>query len=970
MGHWKADTGCFEGSSQAEAGLTLSGAAPTRESWMDRGRVGDLGSGSQGEVLSTDRRGRRAVGRGEGALAEFCRGDGERAEHGEIAVVKLWVRVFRLRLLALFKPSVKEDDLASEMDFHMQMQIEENLRLGMEPKKARSEAIREFGGAVRYEEECRDAWGTRFLENLFRHLRLAGKQLLKNRGYTVIAIITLGLGIGVNTAIYSLANAVLFQPLPFEEGDRIIHLTERSDERGVTGLSYPNFVDWKDRQSSFSEFGVGENFGYNLIENNGATGIQGVVVSYDYIDVLRISPLIGRAFTEEDDRIGAEATVMLGESMWRNHYGARDSIIGERINLTGQMHTVIGIMPYDFQYGDADVWTPLGLRVGEGFYPKRTARMGLRALARLKPEVSLDQARSEMERIAGDLAVEYPRANAGMSVRVKKLQDVLSSGSRTTLLPLLGASGFLLLIACANVAIMQIVRSLARRHEFGIRVSLGASRGQVLGQLLVENMVLGLVGGLAGIFLAYGSIEWLKSVLEYQLPRMDEVEIDTATLAYATAASVFSSLLFGLVPMRQALRLSPKHALGTVARTSASGLGKRWTALVVGEFALTCTLLVGAGLMIRTTVKLYQSSPGFQTEERLVFNWGMEGAEYDSSKSRLQAIDRAYKELIQIPGMEQVGAAYPVPFTGNGYGQHYFVEGQPVPKGSRGRSAEQVWVNDTYFEAMGIRLVEGRLFNEFDTLDSPKVAVVDVDFWKTNFPNENPIGKRFAHSSKSTGESIRWIQIVGVVEHVAYAGIQNEAREQMYHPIRQEIQGVPPWISFVLKTKEDPVGVGDAVRRSMAEIDSSTPVRNYGSFDSKIDSSFVRERLMMQLLGILAGLALLLASVGLYGVLSYGVQQQTREFGIRIAIGAEPRALTLLVVKNGILLSITGILGGLICSAALSRFLSNLLYDVSEFDLVTFGFVAGVLLVIGLIACWVPARRASRIDPMEALRAD
>ena len=861
----------------------------------------------------------------------------------------------------------KNDELSLEIQQHLEMEIAELVEEGMSYKEARQQALREFGNVESLQEQCREVWGIRLLDNLRRYLSLAIRQLAKDRGYATVAVLTLALGVGVNAAIYSLIHTVFVQPLPYDEPDQIVHLREISEERGLAGVSYPNYKDWMERQSSFSEMGAYQTLEYNLNEERSSLRIEGCSVSHGFFNVLSWSPLRGRFFSEEDDLQGAEATVVLGERFWRTHYAAKDSILGEQVSLTGRLYTVIGVLPEDAEFGGIDAWTPLGLISGRGLLSIRTARTNLRGLARLDAGVSIDQARSEFESIAANLAVEHPRANAGMSVRVKRLVDLLSERSSSTLVPLMGASAFLLLIACANVAIMQMIRSLGRRHEFATRVSLGANRGQIVGQLFVENMVLALFGGFVGIVVAIGSLELLKSFLEFRMPQIGDAKIDFATLAYATGASIASSLLFGIAPMRDALRLSPRSALTSAGRGSESGLGKRWTALVVGEFALTCALLVGAGLMIRTTSELSSSSPGFETADRLMFKWTMEGPDYNLTKRR-QTLEQVRQGLQRISGVESVGIAYPAPFSGSGFGQTYQIEGRPTADGKRGRSSELIWVGDDYFETMGIRLLKGRWFNEFDASDSPKVAIVDSKFAEINFPGEDPIGKRYAHGNNRDTED--WIQIVGVVERVTYRGFQSESREQTYHSIQQEIYGIPFSWSFILKTRGDLAGVSEAVSVGMGEIDSRLPVRDFGSFESKIGETFAHERMMMQLLGIMAVLALLLASVGLYGVLSYGVKQRTQEFGIRIAIGAEPRALVWMIVKNGILLSGIGVAVGLVFAAALSRFLSSLLYGVSQFDLTIFVAVSGLLVAIAVVACWVPAVRASRLSPSLALRGE
>jgi len=868
-------------------------------------------------------------------------------------------------LQSLFRRNNLEETLDEEIRLHIEEMAENLVAEGKSPEEARKAALREFGNVEGLKEECRDSWSIRFLGAFIRHLKQAFRQMIRRKGFTATVVLTLALGIGANTAIFSLANAVFFRAFDFPDPDQLVAIDERTDQITSMSVSYPNFKDWRTRQTSFSAIGASRGQGYNYMGPEGAERIEGANATHDYFSALEVSPIIGRLFTAEDDHPGAEPTVILGEGFWRSRFGAKESVIGETIRLTDQVYTVIGVLPSVSPINRTKVWTPLDQMAEKSGLLNRGRRSNTKGVGRLKPGATLGQ---ELENITAQLAVEYPAANADVKVEVELFKDRVLRDGQSIMISLLGASGFLLLIVCTNVANMQLASSQSRRHEFGTRVSLGANRCQILGQLLVESLTIGFLGGAAGILVAYGGIDWLKAIFQNQVPRIEEVAIDGEALIYAGMVSIISSLLFGLAPMRQTLRLSQNDALKASPRTGQALYGKKWkSTLIAGEFALTCVLLVGAGLMIRTTANLYKSSPGFETDDRLTCSWSLPASDFPNASGRIQISKRAQEELSSLAGVTDVAVAYPLPMSGSSNGTNYYVGGAPPSKPGQRRSTENIRVSNNYFETMGIRLIAGRYFNEFDTPQSQRVAIVDSKFVKQNFPDEDPIGKRFANSSKPPSDPKNWMQIVGVVEHVYIWSLTTDAREQIYRPISQAPSSK---LDFILKAEGDPMAFAKSVLKTLNDLNPSVPVQNIRTIETLFDQSVLRERASMQLLGILATLALLIATVGLYGVLSYTVGQQTPEIGVRMALGANRRSIRNLVLSNGAKLAGVGLLIGLLASLGLSRFLSGMLYGVSSFDGISFGAVILILGSVGLLACWIPARHATRISPSLALRSE
>ena len=798
-------------------------------------------------------------------------------------------------------------------------------------------------------------------------VRFALRQLFQARGFTAIAVLALALGIGANTAIFSLVHGVRLRPLPFPEQERLLFIGEWSEQVPNMSVSYPNFLDWRARQKSFTAIGASRFQGFNYVGTSETERVTGSMASHDLFAALGVAPIRGRLFGAAEDKPGAERTVLISEPFWKRMLGGRDAVIGEKIQLSGNVYTVIGVMPASFQYPSAQVelWVPLGLFADQ--YQERGSHPGLYAVARLKPGVTYESGVADLKAIAEQLAQEYAQSNARQSVAVQLLTDRAFGNVRPALYVLLGAAGFVLLIACANVANLQLARAHARSREFAVRAALGASRGRIIRQLLGESVLLGGLGCAAGVVVGLWGLDALRSILPSNIPRISEVTLNGPVLAFAIAASLVTSIVFGLVPALHAAKQDLRDALAQGSRGGTSA-GSNWRAtLIVAEFALTCVLLVGAGLMLRTLAKLYRADPGYSVERTLTAAWVLPGAAYAEPTKRAPVIERALERIGALPGVNSVALVNPLPLGGGGNQNSYYVEGSPLPEPGRQPSTEYFQASGNLFGTLKIPLVAGRTFGLQDTLTSPKVAIVDTKFVEKNFRGIDPIGKRFVYGSRPPTDEKNWIQIVGVVAHIQNYGLGQNTREQTYVP---HTQVVPALMTFTIRTEQDPSALAASLRVAMREVAPDLPLFAMRTMDELFTTSIGTQRLSMMLLATFAGLALLLAAVGLYGVLTYNVTQRTREIGVRMALGATRGSVVALILRHGLKLAGLGLALGLLAALGLTQFVKKILFEVSPFDPLSFAVVALTLAAIGLFACWFPARRATRVDPITALRAE
>jgi predicted permease len=798
--------------------------------------------------------------------------------------------------------------------------------------------------------------------------RFALRSLLKSPGFAVVSLLALALGIGANTAIFSVVYGVLLRPLPFPEQDRLVYIGEWAEQVPTMSVSYPNFVDWRTRQRSFTALGAVRFQGFDYVGSSETERITGAMASHDMFQALGVAPIRGRLFGADEDKPGAERTVVLSERLWRRHFSARESLVGEKIQLTGELYTVVGIMPEAFQYPSRsnELWVPLGIFADR--YANRGNHPGIYCVARLKPGVSYEAGVADLKAIAEQLAQEYPNNNARQSVAVQPLTDRAFGQVRTPLYVLLGAAGFVLLIACANVANLQLARAHVRAREFAVRAALGASRSQIIRQLLAESLLLGGLGCAVGIIFGIWGLEALRAILPTGIPRITEVGLNGYVLAFAITVSLVTSVVFGLVPALHAARLDLREALSQGTRAGGAAAGNRWRSiLVAGEFALTCVLLVGAGLMIRTLANLYRADPGYSTEQTLTAAWSLTGPNSNDAEKRAPILERALNRLATLPGATSVALINPLPLSGNGNQNSYYIEGTPLPEAGRQPTTEVFRVTGNAFSTLQIPLLAGRTFGPQDTPKSPKVAIVDTMFVEKHLKGQDPIGKRFTYGGRPPEKETDWMQIVGVVAHIQNYGLGERTREQTYIP---HFQSGSSDFNFLIRSSQSAGALAPSLRSALREVAAEIPVRAVQTMDDLFISNISNQRLVVILLGTFAVLALLLAAVGLYGVLAYNVGQRTREIGVRMALGATPRSIVQLILRHGLKLALLGLVIGLAGALGLTQLLQRVLYEVSAFDPFSFAGVAILLAAIGAFACWLPARRATKVDPMEALRAE
>ena len=884
----------------------------------------------------------------------------------------------RLRIRALLFKSRMEDELDEELQFHLAKEIEQNLARGMGHEEARLTALRSFGGVESVKEESRDVRGVRVVEELWQDLRYGSRVLLRQPGFAAVAIITLALGIGANTAIFSVINGILLKPLPYPEADRLVKIYGSFVALNANNarLSVPEYIDFRQLTETFAASGVFDNGSANLaqLEAGEPERVERANVTPEMFAVLQVAPILGRIFTQEEAQAGRDDVVLLSHGLWQRRYAGKADVIGQKLTISGRSHTIIGVMPPGFAFPPkVEIWEPLWFSK-EQYDQQRRGSRGLEVLARLKPGIGLNRAQAVLDRLSAQLTEQYPQnygGNRRYRMTVTPLLDDFVGNLKPTLLLLAGAVGFVLLIACANVANLLLARAATRRQEMAVRLALGARRGRLVRQLLTESVLLALAGGVAGLLLAMWGVQLLLRFVPDSLPRLASVSLDGRVLAFTTMVSLSTGVIFGLAPALQATQADVNDALRESARTGGGVRQQRLrSAFVVAEIALALVLLAGAGLTLKSFWRLQAVDSGFRSDGVLTLRMLLPFTTHPKASQRATFFAQVLEQLRAMPGVAAAGAVSRIPMVpGNNSGTMTAENSASRPTSDPNAAqveTEMRWASPDYFQTMGIVLLSGRDFNEADLEGALPVAIVDENFARLFYPNENPIGKRIKRGGAQS--TLPWKTIVGVVRPVRNQRLDATSLPQAYFPVLQEADEMYN-LSFAIRSSGgEPLALAQSARAAVLAVDRNQPVYDVKPLGQIVGESIALRRLAMLLLSVFAIVALLLAAAGVYGVIAYSVAQRRHEIGIRMALGATAGGVQRLVVRQGLTLATIGIGIGLSAAFALTRIMGNLLYEVSATDPMTFAAIVLLLAAVALAACYLPARRATKVDPMIALR--
>ena len=815
------------------------------------------------------------------------------------------------------------------------------------------------------------------METLIQDLRYGLRVLARSRGFTAVAVATLALGIGANTALFSVINGVLLSPLPFPQPDQLVTLHENKPNFEGGSVSYPNFHDWQKDNHVFSSVGLARPSQFILTGVGEAEQVSGEFVSSDFFTVLAVKPVVGRIFAEDEERVGAGPVALISAGLWRRKFSSAPDILGKNITLDARDYTIVGVIPADFHldipgFRESQVYTPIG-QWSNPLLLKRGAGLGFHGIGRLKPGVTIEQARADMEGVTRSLAEAFPDTDKGITAKLTPLKEQMIGHVRPLLLVLLAAVGFVLLIACVNVANLLLARAASRKREFAVRAALGASQARVVRQLLTESILLALAGGGLGLYLASWGTRAALGALPAALPRGEQVGVDGHVLIFTAGISLLAGIFFGLMPALKSSQPDLHDTLKQGGRGTSGTRQRMQNVFVVAEIALALVLLIGAGLTIRSLAKLWGVDPGFNPHNVLTFGLSLPPTMMHAKPDAIRAAFREFDEKFgSVPGIQAVSQTWgAIPFSGDDE-QLFWLEGQPKPANENDMNwAIDYIVEPSYLKAMGIPLLRGRFFTVHDDEHAPLVVVIDEIFAQKYFPNQNPLGKRL-----NIARSAQLAEIVGVVGHVNQWGLatddQQSLRSGLYIPCMQmpdEFMAMTPSGSaVVLRSEGNSAGLLDSLRQISGQMSTQQVIFGAQTMDSLISDSVATRRFSMILLAVFAVLALLLASVGIYGVVSYVVGQRTNEIGIRMALGAHQWDILLLILGRGGKLVGLGVAIGLAAAFGLTRLMTSLLYGVAATDPPTFAGVAVLLTVVALVACYIPARRAGKVDPMVALR--
>ena len=885
-----------------------------------------------------------------------------------------WFNILLDRLRALLHRDAVIYDIDREISVHLEMLTKANLERGMSADEARQAALRSFGNIASVKDAAFEIKGGGLVESLLQDVRYALRGLVKQKTFTIVAVITLALGIGANTAIFSVVNELLLRPLPYPNADRVVMVWEVTPSgRHQNPTSRANFRTRREQNTTFEHLAAFSDQRLNL---TGAGEPEEVTVQYatpELFRVLGVAPILGRDMTDDDGRPGAPPIAVLSYNFWQRRFGADPQLVGKPITLNGTPYTVIGVMPQGFQWHikqrsgtgrPAEIWTVLDMPEGEGAGSRGRF---LSSVGLLKHGVSLQQAEAEIKTIGARLEQDSPRHNKGTGSELIPLREQFVGNVRFALWIILGAVGFVLLIACANVANLLLARATAREKEIALRAALGAGRWRIVRQLLTESLLLAILGSLLGLAFAWWGIKALVAISPRDLINLQHVSLNLTVLAWTMGISLATGLIFGLAPALEATRLNLNGALkeGKGSEGQSSRSRRLRGALVIGEVALALVLLASAGLLVKSYGRLQQIDRGFNADNLLTMVLRLPEAKYKDDAQIVSFFRRAMERVRALPGVSAVGMVNYLPLYGGlGARTSFTIEGRPARPPGEELSTHVRVTDGGYFKAMGIPLLRGRNFTDVETAEARHVILITEAMARQNFPGEDPIGKRI---TVSMADNPVPTEIVGVVGDARYDSLVDQPEPTVYFPHPELTY---PFMTLVIKTTGEPSGISPAVQRELRGIDPDQPVSDVRTMNQVMADTVARARFNTILLTLFAGLATLLAAVGIFGVMNYSLALRTREIGLRMALGAQHGAVLLLMLKQGLRLTLIGTAIGLLGAFALTRLLSSLLYGVNTTDPTTFAVIVLLLVAVSLVACYLPARRATRIDPLNALRSE
>ena len=884
-----------------------------------------------------------------------------------------WFNILRDRIRAWRQRETVIDDIDREMRLHLELEVEANIKAGMTPAEAREKATRSFGNVNRAVDAAYDVKGGGLLETLTQDIRYGVRMLAKHKAFTSVAVITLALGIGANSAIFSVVNQLLLRPLPYRDAERVVMLWEVTPEgRHQNSVSRANFRAWREQATSYQNIAAFSDQRVNLTDSGEPEELSVQFATPEIFKVLGVDPLLGRTLLPEDAEAGRSSVAVLSYGLWQRRFGGQPNIVGQQVTLNSVKVTVVGVMPQNFQFfiparsatgRPAELWTVLPMPTG-GSANERGRFLG--TVGRLKDGVTADHAGAELRTIAARLSDEFPEFNKNYTAEVLPLREQFFGSVRRPLLLMLGAVAFVLLIACANVANLLLSLATSREKEIAVRAALGARRSRIIRQLLTESLLLALLGSTLGLIFAWLGIKALMLISPRDLVNLQSVGLNFTVLAWTLGVSLLTGIIFGLAPALHISRLNLNDSLkegGKSESSQASGSRRLRSALVVSEIALAVVLLASAGLLIRSFIRLQQVDRGFNTDNVLTMVVRLPGARYPEDPQVVNFFTQTLERVRQLPTVKSAGMVNYLPLYGGlGSTTGFKILGRPEPPPGQDPSTDVRVVDAGYFGTMGIPLLRGRNFSDNELREAKQVILINEALARQHFPNEEPIGKRLdvAMFEKPTPA-----EIIGVVGNVRYDSLIDASPPAVYFPHPDLAYS---FMTLVVRTEGEPAAIAPAIQREIRSLDPNQPVSDVRTMNQVMSEWVSRSRFNTLLLALFAGLATLLSAVGIFGVMNYSVALRTRELGLRLAVGAQPRQVLLLVLKQGFLLTLVGVGLGLAAAFALTRLLSGLLFGVQAFDLTTFASISVFLVMVSLLACYLPARRAMRIDPLSALR--